>query len=142
MKTNFTKTIILSSIITIGLFSTVKAQTAYNDQYYNNQYNNGYNQSCDQQQSFYYYPSANVYYNPFANNYSYNNGRGWLTVNVLPAGISVYNAPRYTVYHRGPQVWLDNPVHIKNYRQASYYKPVVVNNHRDRDFRRMQRNRW
>ena len=63
------------------------------------------------QQGYYYYPDANVYYDPTYNDYMYNNGSAWLTVNVLPYNIRLGGLPRFMVYHRGPQVWLDNRIH-------------------------------
>jgi hypothetical protein len=163
MKTGFTKKIIMGTILSIGLFSVANAQTTYDDQqYYNDQqseqqYNQQqYNQQQQQQysqpapqytqpapapaygdQSFYYYPGANVYYDINCNRYIYNNGYGWLTVNVLPPSIYLGNAPRYMVYHRGPQVWLDNPIHVRNFYRPAYRQPVVAyNNFRHDDFRR------
>jgi len=137
MKTIFTKTILLGTIITVGLFSTSKAQSAYDDQY-NGQYNDQYSYSQPApaygDQSFYYYPDANVYYDVNCNKYIYNNGGGWLTVNVLPSNICLTNIPRFTVYHRGPQVWLDNAVHMRNYRPA-YRQPIVA-------FNTYRGNRW
>lgn len=67
------------------------------------------------QQGYYYYPDANVYYDPTYNDYMYNNGSAWLTVNVLPYNIRLGGLPRFMVYHRGPQVWLDNGFHRANY---------------------------
>jgi hypothetical protein len=157
MKTKFTKQIVLGALITFGLFSAAKAQTAYDDQQYsdpqynNQQYNNNQQYSYNQpqqyqqpvaapapndQQSFYYYPNANVYYDVSCNRYIYNNGGSWLSVNVLPANIYLGNSPRFTVYHRGPQVWLDNAFHVRNYyRPAAYRQPIVAyNNYRHDDF--------
>ena len=71
------------------------------------------------QQGFYYYPDANVYFDPSCNRYIYNNDGAWLSVNVLPRGFYLGGA-RYMVYHRGPQVWLDNPIHIRNYYRGGY----------------------
>lgn len=139
MKTIFTKTILLGTIISVGFFSISKAQSAYDDQY--NQYNDQYAYSQPQyapnnDQSFYYYPDANVYYDMNCNKYIYNNGRSWLTVNVLPANICLTNAPRYMVYHRGPQVWLDNPMHVRNYYRPAYRQPIVAFNFRSYGGRR------
>jgi hypothetical protein len=76
------------------------------------------------QQGYYYYPDANVYYDPTYNDYMYNNGSAWLTVNVLPYNIRLGGLPRFMVYHRGPQVWLDNGYHRYyygyNYRFHAY----------------------
>jgi len=147
--------------MTCGLFSAAKAQTAYDDQ--QNNYNQAeqysqpapnaqqysYNQpgqyaqpTPNVQQGFYYYPDANVYYDINCGRYIYNNGYGWLTVNVLPSGIYLNNAARFMVYHRGPQVWLDNSIHFRNYYRAAYRKPIVAyNNYRHDDFARRDFNR-
>ncbi|HTB52789.1 MAG TPA: hypothetical protein VK718_08435 [Ferruginibacter sp.] len=138
MKHHFTTKIILSTAIIFASIATVAAQTstdnigydqpqsAYQDQYQQpqsqpvqqapaqqytqqNQYPPS-NQYSDQQ-SFYYYPDANVYYDPACNHYMYNDGANWLTVNVLPWNIRIGGLPRILVYHRGPQVWLDNRIH-------------------------------
>ena len=142
MKTNITKQIILGTLITFGLFSAAKAQTAYDDQAYTEDQST-YNQPQQQQQhyqqpapvaqqngqqSFYYYPDANVYYNNSDGRYIYNNDGSWLSVNVLPANIYLGGSSRYMVYHRGPQVWLDNPIHIRNYYRAGYRQPIVAYN--------------
>jgi hypothetical protein len=143
MKTNFTKRLILVSLITIGFYVGAKAQSddqsAYDDQYpqTQQQYTQPqqqyvqpqYTQPVDPQydQSFDYYPDANVYYDNTCNRYIYNNGGAWLTVNVLPAGISLYGAPCYRVYHRGPQIWLDNAIHFRNFYRGGGYRPVVIN---------------
>ena len=49
MKTNITKQIILGTLITFGLFSAAKAQTAYDDQAYTEDQST-YNQPQQQQQ--------------------------------------------------------------------------------------------
>ncbi|HMG82921.1 MAG TPA: hypothetical protein VK559_07785 [Ferruginibacter sp.] len=120
---NFTTKMILSAAIVFGSLTAVSAQsydnnnvgydqpqTAYQDQY--TQPNQpAQQQYSNQPQGYYYYPDANVYYNPVCDNYIYNNGAAWLTVNVLPWNIRIGGLPRFMVYHRGPQVWLDNNIH-------------------------------
>ena len=152
MKTRTTKTIIATTIIGIGLFTTAKAQTAYDDQntsnqqqqYNNQQQNYQYNQPQPQtyqyaqpyaEESFYYYPNANVYFDINLNRYIYFNGFSWITANILPYSFYINGMPRFMVYHRGPQVWLDNAIHLKNYYHRSgvggYRQPMVAysNNH-------------
>jgi len=134
---------ILAAVITCGLFTTAKAQTAYDDQYNNNQsYNdqqNSYNQpqqyysepapvpAPNYQQSFYYYPDANVYFDLSCNRYIYFDGNAWLYANTLPTGIFIGRSPRFLVYHNGPRVWMDNAIHINNYRRTAYREPVAFN---------------
>jgi hypothetical protein len=158
MKTNFTKKILLATLVTFGLFTAAKAQSddqsAYDDQYPQQRYiQPQYTQPADPQydQSFDYYPDANIYYDNTCNHYIYNNGGAWLTVNVLPAGISLYGAPCYRVYHRGPQVWLDNAINFRNFYRGGGYRRVVYGgyrggwndrqnfNHDDHDFNRGDR---
>lgn len=72
--------------------------------------------------TYYYYPSANVYYNIKTGNYWYYNpnSTAWVTVRTLPSGITITKTPRYMVYYNGPEVWRDNAVH------KTKYKTVVV----------------
>ncbi len=75
-------------------------------------------------QKFYYYPASNVYYDAGPDLYYYNSGPSWTGVRVLPATITITaSAPRFAVYHQGPEVWLDNPVHVVKYK-AYKNKPV------------------
>jgi len=160
MKTNITKKILLGAILFCGLFGTAKAQTAYDDQQYNDQQNNSqqnnnqqYSYSQPQQyapqtvpadeQSFYYYPDANVYYDINYNRYIYYNGSAWLTVNTLPAGIFIGHSPRVMVYHNGPRVWMDNAIHFNAYRRPAFRASVAFNGGGFRgreDFRRVAYN--
>jgi hypothetical protein len=78
------------------------------------------------EQSFYYYPGANVYYDPAYNDYMYYNGAAWLTVNALPYNIRIGGLPRMLVYHRGPQVWLDNRFHRAGYYGYGFRSPGVA----------------
>ena len=81
------------------------------------------------QQSFYYYPDANVYYDNSCQHYIYNNGAGWQTVNALPYGLLPAASSRVLVYHNGPKVWLDNSMHRDNYYAQYHFRrqqPVVA----------------
>lgn len=69
-----------------------------------------------EKERYYYYPSANVYYNPVRRNYAYFRGGAWLTVNILPPTIVIASTPRYVVYHEGPDVWIENRVHVASCR--------------------------
>ena len=87
-------------------------------------------------QSYYYYPSANVYYDGGRSCYVYNNGRNWISASVLPSGFSIGN-DRVKVFYNGPEVWRDNERH-----RAAYYKQPVYDNRRDdrKDDRKDDRN--
>ncbi len=84
------------------------------------------NTAAAQRHKFYYYPSANVYYDVSVGLYYYNPGSTWTSVQVLPPGFSItIGAPRYVVYHQGPDVWVDNHIHVvkyKGYNKKSYSK--------------------
>jgi hypothetical protein len=68
-------------------------------------------------QKFYYYPDYNVYYDAGPGMYYYNPGPSWSGVTVLPANVNfVTSAPRYVVYHNGPEVWQDNKIHVVKYK--------------------------
>ena len=79
----------------------------------------------DNYQSYYYYPTANVYYNPVRRTYWYPRNGVWISVGVLPANIVVVNQPRYDVYYDGDEVWRDNSFHCQRYKAPT--KVVVVN---------------
>lgn len=73
---------------------------------------------------FYYYPQSNVYYDAGPGLYYYNTGPSWTGVSVLPASINItIGAPRVAVYHQGPEVWMDNPVHVVKYKSYKN-KPI------------------
>ncbi|HMC99938.1 MAG TPA: hypothetical protein VKH37_07290 [Ferruginibacter sp.] len=77
-------------------------------------------------QSYYYYPSANVYYDGSCSRYIYNNGRSWVTASILPSGFSIGN-DRVQINYNGADVWRDNDRHRRDY----YRQPVVVDNRWD-----------
>jgi hypothetical protein len=87
-------------------------------------------------QTYYYYPSANVYYDGGRSCYIYNNGHSWITAAVLPYGFSIGN-DRVQVYYNGSEVWRDNERH----RSLYYRQPVVVNERRYDDHRNNDK-RW
>jgi hypothetical protein len=72
-------------------------------------------------QSYYYYPSANVYYDGGRSCYIYNSGGSWITASTLPSRFSIGN-DRVKVFYNGPEVWRDNDRH----RAAYYRQPAVV----------------
>ena len=131
----------LISVVTVVVMTmsctTAQAQPGYER---NQDHNNDY-----AQQSFDYYPSANVYFDNSCNRYIYNNGRSWLSVNFLPFGFSIGNSPRYQVYSNyGSEIWRDNDMHRSKYcRHDNDYR----NNDRDyrdndRDYRNNDRGDW
>lgn len=75
------------------------------------------NSASAQKHKYYYYPGSNVYYDAGPGLYYYNQGAAWTGVRVLPPGISItVGAPRYVIYHQGPNVWVDNRVHVVKYK--------------------------
>ena len=69
-----------------------------------------------QQLRFYYYPKANVYYDPASRQYIYYDNSNWTTVQTLPSTIIVKDVPRVTVYSKTPQVWQMNAEHKEKYK--------------------------
>ena len=83
------------------------------------------NTATAQKHKYYYYPSTNVYYDAGPGLYYYNPGTTWTSVRVLPPGFSItIGAPRYVVYHQGPDVWVNNQIHVVKYKghNKKYYK--------------------
>jgi hypothetical protein len=134
MNSNFTTKIILSTVMLLATLTNLHAQAPYDRDYNNQQYANQ-NQSGNGQ-DFYYYPEQDVYYNANYNNYSYNNGRSWITVNILPPTICIDRSPRIIVYGRGRQIWQNNRSHRDYYfRQGHNRQPQPIIAYRDN-------NRW
>lgn len=78
-------------------------------------------------QSFFYYPSVNVYYSPSMGNYWYmNSSNVWINVNTLPTQIVIINQPRHEVFYDGLEVWRANSAHFKRYKNPK--KVLIVNN--------------
>jgi len=74
---------------------------------------------------FYFYPSANVYYDPVRTEYYYYDAprTSWVTVRTLPRTIIIdrtYNV----VYYNGRDPWKYNKSH-----KAKYYKPKKGRKH-------------
>jgi hypothetical protein len=71
---------------------------------------------------YYYYPSANVYYNPVAHRYWYPRNGVWVNTGALPRSVIVYKQPAYVVYREmDDDIWRDNRGHY-----SRYYRPVPV----------------
>lgn len=64
---------------------------------------------------FYYYPSANVYYNTTTATYSYIENNNWVSAPSLPAVYTIKHSPRHVIYHNDAQVWNNNYHHRINY---------------------------
>jgi len=81
-----------------------------------------------QQHKFYYYPSSNVYYNIYGEDYVYYNNGSWVTAKMLPETIQVIPTESVILFHTGPDVWLENAVHVKKYRvhKATPVKVIMV----------------
>jgi hypothetical protein len=89
-----------------------------------------------ERQSFYYYPSANAYFNIETRQYVYQREGAWITANYLPADVCVDNAQRFMVYHNGYDVWRENHEHMIAY--ARYRHPEIAYRdygYRNRDYR-------
>jgi uncharacterized membrane protein YeiB len=69
-----------------------------------------------QQKKFYYYPSANVYYDISGKQYVYFDNGTWTQVNTLPANIKLVNTRRVIVYHPNREIWMVNSDHVKKYK--------------------------
>lgn len=80
-----------------------------------------------QQQAFYYYPTANVYYSPVTRRYIYPRNGVWVSVSTPHFGFSFSNMPYQTVYSDRPEIWIENNIHIHRYhgvyRDDRYYDP-------------------
>jgi len=77
-------------------------------------------------QTYYYYPGQNVYFNPKNNNYLYYDtiSSNWKTVNLLPPMYNINNQTlKDVVYYNGPDVWMENAAHIKQYGSTPAAKP-------------------
>lgn len=61
-----------------------------------------------QKLKYYYYPTANVYYNSATGSYIYFNNHQWITVNQLPGTVVLKDKPKKIVYYEGPDVWNHN----------------------------------
>ncbi len=96
-----------------------------------------------QQQSFYYYPRANVYYNPAARQYMYPRNGVWVSVSTPNFGFSFSNMPHEVVYYDGPEVWLQNSAHIARYHgvwhEDRYYEPGYYDGYDRYEYKRYKK---
>jgi len=72
--------------------------------------------NAQQRIKFYYYPSANLYYNTATGQYAYLNNGTWVTSKALPRGMTVRNTQRHVVYNASPEVWVNNQAHVTRYK--------------------------
>ena len=77
-----------------------------------------------QQQAYYYYPRNGV----------------WLSVASPNFGFSFSNMPRETVYYDGPDVWVENRVHIERYH-GIWHDDEYYNPYRDRYYNKRYKHR-
>lgn len=88
-----------------------------------------------EQQQYYYYPRANVYYSPVSRQYIYPRNGVWVTVSTPNFGFSFSNMPREIVYSDGPEIWLQNSVHINRYHGVWHDDRYYGYGHDDNDRR-------
>jgi hypothetical protein len=90
------KKILIAVLFAVGMFTTSSAQA--------------------QKVKYYYYPTANVYYNPAINQYAYVENGTWGWYNALPANTTVLAQRRVLVYHTADDVWMNNAAHASKYK--------------------------
>jgi hypothetical protein len=77
---------------------------------------------------FYYYPTANVYYDVATSQYAYDSSGTWVYVQTLPTSIELGDNPaKYEVWHDTPDVWVDNKVHKVKYKNGVLKKDKPKN---------------
>ena len=77
-----------------------------------------------QQMKFYYYPKANVYYNPSTKRYIYLENGTWTTVQTLPKKTTIWGIPRVAIYGNDSKIWLKNGDHVVKYKNYPNGKAV------------------
>lgn len=73
---------------------------------------------------YYYYPQANVYFNPVAHNYFYARNGAWVTVNALPRDMYLGQSYQEVYCNDNENIWAYNRSHVDCYRPAP--RPVYV----------------
>jgi len=75
---------------------------------------------AQQRVTFYYYPDANVYYNPHTHEYAYSDNDSWRYGTDLPSTYHL-NKRFVTVYGNSDrdEIWRDNAMHHDKYRDVS-----------------------
>lgn len=90
------KKILIDVLVAIAMFATSTVQA--------------------QKVKYYYYPTANMYYNPATNQYAYIDNGTWGWYNALPANATVSGQKRVLVYHTADDVWMNNATHASKYK--------------------------
>ena len=76
-----------------------------------------------QKTRYYYYPTANVYYDVANKQYIYANNGSWTTAPSLPATVSLTNKRRVLVYKGTNEVWQNNAAHVTKYKGKTTNTP-------------------
>ena len=69
-----------------------------------------------QRMTYYYYPSANVYYNPFNHLYTYPCRGEWVNANALPYGFYINEPAREVYCNEDENICVYNNAHINDFR--------------------------
>jgi len=85
---------------------------------------NRYVNRAPERRNYYYYPQANVYFNPIAHNYYYSRNGAWITVNTLPRDIYLDQNYQEVYCSDNEDIWAYNRMHIDNYRPAT--RPIYA----------------
>jgi hypothetical protein len=75
------------------------------------------NNASSQRVSYYYYPDANVYYNPRTHQYAYGDNDNWGYYSTLPSTYHI--GKKYvTIYGTSDndEIWRDNAIHRDKYK--------------------------
>jgi hypothetical protein len=129
-KTTRGKSVRFLSITTFALLTLVFLSgctaTAHSTPYYGSDH--GYSSSRYYQ--YYYYPDADIYYDPYRRKYHYNHGtHGWVSVTFLPSYI-LYDKHRYHVIrspHHRP--WKHKHAYKRHHRHYDGHKQHRHNEH-------------
>jgi hypothetical protein len=76
-----------------------------------------FNRASAQKVTYYYYPEANVYYNPHTHEYAYSDNDNWRYNRDLPSNYHI-GKRHVTVYGNTDQdeIWRDNQMHREKYK--------------------------
>lgn len=72
---------------------------------------------------YYFYPSAQVYFNYSSGYYYYPSGKRWIRSNVLPPHIRLESRERVTTRVEGDKPYLKNQQHIQKFQPRRDYRP-------------------
>ena len=73
-------------------------------------------QKHDKRTRYYYYPEANVYYNPGTRQYAYDDNGNWGYRRDLPSNVTVQRRSYVTLYSTDPEIWRQNQTHRDKYK--------------------------